>query len=215
MRNALTENWGWKLGALGIAIALWMAVAREPELLTSLPASLEFKSMPEDLDFGANVPDHVQLEVRGQSTRLSRESLADVGVILDLSDARPGERTYTIQARNVNLPSDVTFERAVPSQITLRFERLVIRQVSVKPRYVKMADGYHVRTEIVEPSHLQIRGPEERVKNIERIMTDPVDLSGVVSEREYRTHANAGDPQVRIQSPGVIKLKVTLARDSR
>ena len=40
--------------------------------------------------------------------------------------------------------------------------------------------------------------------------TDPVDLSGVVSEKEFRTHINVGDPQIRLESSNEIAVKVTL-----
>ena len=208
MIRLLTWNWHLKLAALAIAVLLWISVAREPELVTSLAAPIEFKNMPSDLDFGADVPERVNLELRGQSGRLSRESLSDVGVILDLSDARTGERTYTIRANNMNLPSGVLFDRAIPTQITLRFERLLTKQVPVKALYVKTPGDYRVKSDIIEPPRIEIRGPEERVKGIDQVMTDPLDLSGVVSSKEFHTQVNVGDPQVRMESPNKIAVRV-------
>ncbi len=210
MRQLLTHNLGWKLLALLMAVALWVAVAREPELATSLSVPVEFKNMPEDLDFTSNVPDRVHLEVRGQSGRLSRDNLADVAVILDLSDAHSGERTYTLTDSNVSLPSGVVFYRAIPSQVTLSFGRLVTRDVPIQPNYVKIPDGYKIQNQAIMPDKIRIRGPEERVAGIENVRTDPIDLTGVVSEKEFRTHVNVGDPQVRIESSNYITVKVTL-----
>jgi len=212
MKQILLHNIGWKLLSLAIAIALWVAVAREPELATSISVPVEFKNVPEDLDFNSSLPDHVNLELRGSSGKLSHDHLEDVAVVLDLADAHAGERTYTIRSANINLPSGVTFYRATPSQITLRFDRLLARDVPVKPLFVKIPAGYRIVDNSVEPAKIHLRGPEERVQNIDRVMTDPIDLTGVVSQKEFHTHVNVGDPQVRIESATPVSVRVTLAR---
>ncbi len=211
MIQLITRNVGWKLLSLAIAAALWIAVAREPELATSLSAPVEFKNMPEDVDFNSAVPDHVQLELRGQSGRLSHDNLADVAVVLDLADARPGERTYTIRDTSLNLPSAVSFYRAIPSQLTLRFEHVISRDILVKPLYEHIPQGYRVQNAELYPAKVRIRGPEQRVRNMEAVSTDPIDLTGVVGQKEIRTHVNVGDPQVRLESQLIITAKVQVA----
>src|SRR5271155_3041239 len=124
MKQLFTRNLGWKFLSLVIAIALWIAVAREPEVATSLSAPVDFKNMRDDLDIDGNLPDRVRLELRGPSGSLTRDSLAEVAVVLDLADANAGERTYSIRGRNLNLPAGVVFYRAIPSQITLHFDQL-------------------------------------------------------------------------------------------
>ena len=212
MKQLLTRNLHWKLLSLLIAVALWIAVAREPELATSLSVPVEFKNMPDDLDFSTSVPDRVRLEVRGQSGRLSRDNLADVAVVLDLSDARVGDRTYTIRDTNINLPSGVSFARATPSQLTLRFEHVISRDIPVKPLYQHIPQGYRVLDTQVDPAQVRVRGPEQRVRTLESVSTDPIDLSGVVGEKEVRTHVNVGDPQMRTEFQVIVIVKVKVAR---
>ena len=213
----LTSNLGWKLLSLLIAIGLWIAVAREPELATSLAVPIEFKGMPEDLDIGSNVPERVRLEIRGPSGRLSRDNLTDLAVVLDLSNADAGEHTYNIRPPNVNLPAGVSFYRALPSQITLRLDKITTREVQIvmAPYSKGPPDGYRVRAYSIEPPRTRIRGPEERVKSIDRVSINPVDLSGVVSQAEFHTHVNIGDPQVRLENPSGVTLKVTLEKTTQ
>jgi YbbR domain-containing protein len=212
MKQFFTRNIGWKLLSLAIAVALWILVAREPELATSLSVPVEFKKIPEDLDIGSSVPDRVHIEIRGSTGRLTRENVNNVAAVLDLSDARAGERTFTIRDTNLNLPSGVMFYRAVPSQITLRLDRLISREVDVRPNYVKIPDGYHRTSESVAPATVRIRGPEERVRNMRQIPTDPIDLSGVVGPAQFRTSVNVGDAQVRLESPTTITVNVKVEK---
>jgi YbbR domain-containing protein len=216
MKQLLLHNLGWKALSLLMAIGLWVVVAREPQLATSLAVPIEFKNMPADLDFNSAVPDRVRLEVRGQSGRLSRENLNDIAVILDLTDAHEGDRTFTIRERNLNLPSGVVFDRTVPSQLTLHFEHLISRDVAVKPIYQNVQRGYRVTSVALTPDKVRIRGPEQRVSIMDSVVTDPIDLTGVVSEKAFRTHVNVGDPQVRTEVPVPVSVtvKVTLDRST-
>lgn len=208
----LTRNIGWKLLALAIAVVLWTLAAREPEVATSLSVPLEFKNIPDDLDIGGNLPDRIRVEVRGPSGRLSRDNLSDVAVVLDLSEARPGEHTYNIRAANVVLPFGVEFDRAVPAQVTSHFDQLNVRTVAVQPTYVDISDGYRVVSAVIDPAQVQIRGPEQHVNRIRRVVTDPVDLNGVIGQKEFHTRINIGDPQVRLESGSEIKLTVKLEK---
>ncbi|HYL76515.1 MAG TPA: CdaR family protein [Bryobacteraceae bacterium] len=212
MKQLFMRNLGWKVLSLLIAIALWIAVAREPELATSLSVPVEFKKIPDGLDIEVNAPERMQIEVRGASGRLTHDNLVNVAVVLDLSDAHTGERTYTIHDNNLNLPPGVTFYRAVPSQITLRFDRLITRDIDVRPNYVKIPDGYHRTAESVAPARVRVRGPEGRLKNMREIPTDPIDLSGVVGQAQFRTEVNVGDAQVRLETPTAITVQVKLEK---
>jgi len=192
---------------------LWFAVAREPEVATSLSAPVDFKNMRDDLDIDGNLPDRVRLELRGPSGSLTRDNLSAVAVVLDLSDAYAGERTYSIRGRNLNLPPGVVFYRAVPSQLTLHFDQLVIKEEPVQPLYVNKPSGYQVVSQAFSPAKVRIRGSQDRVQVINQVRTDPVDLSGVVGEKLIHTHLNIGDPQVRlVEVPADITVRVKLEK---
>jgi YbbR domain-containing protein len=198
MIQFLTRNLGWKLLALVIAIVLWIAVSREPEVATTLSVPVDFKNMRGDLDIDGNLPDRVRLEVRGPSGRLTRDNLSAVAVVLDLSDAYAGERTYSIHSRNLNLPPGVIFYRAVPSQLTLHFDQLVFKEEPVWPVYVNTPAGYRVASQQLSPATVGIRGSRARVQAIQQIKTDPMDLSDAAGGKTIRTHLNVGDAQVRL-----------------
>ncbi len=213
MRQLFTQNLGWKLLSLLLAVGLWLAIAREPEVATSLSVPIEFKNMRDDLDISGSLPDRLHLEVRGPSGRLSRDNLSAVAVVLDLSDAQAGERTYTIRGRNLNLPTGVVFYRAVPSQITLRFDQLAVREEPVQPVFLNKPASYRIVSQEFKPAKVRIRGSEDRVQSIQQIRTDPLDLSGVAGEKVFHTHLNIGDAQVQLLDiPPDVTVRVKLEK---
>lgn len=213
MIQLFTRNLGWKFLSLLIAIVLWIAVAREPEVATLLSVPVDFRNMRDDLDIDGNLPDHVRLEVRGPSGRLTRDNLSALAVLLDLSDAQAGERTYSIRGRNLNLPSGVVFYQAVPSQLTLHFEQLIYQEETVQPVYVNKPPGYRIASEQFSPTKVRIRGSRDRVHAISQIRTDPMNLAGVAGEAVLHTHLNVGDPQVRVlDAPTDIAVRVKLEK---
>jgi len=213
MKQLFTQNLGWKLLSLLLAVGLWLAIAREPEVATSLSVPVEFRNMRDDLDISGNLPDRIRIEVRGPSGRLTRDNLSAVAAVLDLSDAEAGERTYNIRGRNLNLPPGVVFYRAVPSQITLRFDQLAVREEPVQPVFLNKPASYHIVSQEFSPMKVRIRGPEDRVQSIHQIKTDPMDLSGVAGEKVFHTHLNIGDAQVRLLDiPPDVTVRVKLEK---
>jgi len=214
MRRFFLQNLGWKLLSLAIATALWFSVAREPEIATSVNVPIEFKNMPDDLDISSDMPERVRLEIRGPSGRLSRENIAQAAVLLDLKTIPgPGERTFTFSDRTVKLPIGISFYKAVPSQITIRFEHLIFKDVPVRARYeTGPPDGYAIVKSSFEPATVRIVGPESHIRPIEFVSTDPVDLSNVLGQSEIRVHLNVGDPQVRLNPVVPVHFTVKLEK---
>lgn len=214
MKRFLLRNLGWKALSVLLALVLWIGIAREPEMATSVSVPLLLRNIPDDLDISSEVLERVHIELRGPSGRLIPENLSQAAVILDLTGVQPGERTFTIEPRNVRqLPIGITFYRAVPSQVSLRFERLVSREVPIEPAYSKgPPDGYGVVAYSFTPSKLRVRGPEGRIQQLKHITSDPIDLSGVVSHKGIRVQARIGDPQLRLESSPVVTFNVTMAK---
>ena len=122
------SHWHWKLASFAIAALLWLATVGEPEGATSLSVPIYYRNAPKDLEISSTMLDRVRLEVRGPSSKLRQQELADAAVIIDLNSVnKPGEETLPIDATSVALPFGVTVSRAAPPQVRLRFERRISR----------------------------------------------------------------------------------------
>lgn len=215
MIRALFDNIGWKLLALGIALALWLIFVGSPELLTSVVAHVQYQNVPADLEMSSEAPERIYLEVQGPGTRMRGFDASRTAVVFDLSGVhRAGEYTFEVDPSNiVDLPAGMELVRAVPGQVRLHFEQRVSAEVSVRVRFSSPPpEGYRIIREEVSPSRLTIIGPESRVRQVGYVETDPIDLSRVVGEAQFRVHTFIPDPQVRFVSSSEVEVFIGLEK---
>jgi hypothetical protein len=112
-----------------------------------------------------------------------------------MSDAVPGERTYLIDATDVNLPAGLQLIRAIPPGVRFVFEPRERRTVPVEARFTEAPAKFRVI-----PSSLTIEGPESHVHNVHTLFTDKIDIATVKGKGSFHATALANDPHVRITS---------------
>ncbi len=119
------------------------------------------------------------LELRGPSGAL--RGVGDAihpAVVIDMSDAQPGEHTFSIGERNVKLMRGVRLVRAIPSEVRFQFEPRRTRTVPVRVRFLSEGqNGYVVSQCQVDPPDVEITGPRSRVARIAAVIADPIDLA--------------------------------------
>ena len=210
----LTANFGWKLASLMLAAALWFAVEGEPELVTIQPLPVLYRNLPPRLMLISDAPNEVRAELRGASSRLTRATLSDAFAAVDLAGVSgPGAQTFTLSEAEFSLPQGVAFVRAVPSQVSLRFDRAATKAVPVEIQLSgTVAAGYKIVAKSVEPETLNVSGPESRVAAIASAQTDPVDVSGLNENTDIRVNAFVPEPRVQFESRPVVVVHLSLAR---
>jgi hypothetical protein len=214
MIRFLTDNLGWKLLSLAIAVALWLGYVGEAEIGTSLATPLQYRNLPRELEVSTDFADRVYLKVRGPATRLSAASLGQSAIILDLSGVtRPGERTFSINSSNVVLPAGVELVSVIPSQVRLTFERRGSREVGVEIRFAgPPPPGYRVAEQHAIPDRLRIVGPQSRLDTVRTAQTDPIDLSNTFADAEFRVPVYLSDSYVRLERDGPVTVKVRVEK---
>ena len=201
MTRLLTDHLGWKVLAVLISAVLWYMFVGETELAASLPSAVQFTNVPADLEVSSDPLERIFVRLKGPATRLNPGSLRAVTVVVDLSQVHgPGERTFTLTRSNLRLPAGVEVSRIVPSQLRLRFEKQVTRNVPVEIRFTGQAPaGYRLKGQQATPNQVRVVGPESHVQSMQNVQTDAIDLSSTVSNAEFRVPAFVPDPQIRFQ----------------
>lgn len=193
------------------AFLLWLIFSGARELTTAISVPIQYRNIPKNLEISSEMVEEAHLVLRGPSTRLARLSGAEIPVIINLgSVTTAGQRTFSLDQRNVTLPPSVVLERALPAQVRLRFEQRITRQAPVHVRFENIPAGHVVEGFTVEPPALEILGPRSSVLRIDKVEADPVDLSGAQPQNGYLTSAFAGDQRVIFTGQAAVRVRVKL-----
>jgi len=202
--------------SLLVAVLIWAAVARDPVAEIAIAVPIEFHHVPEDLEISSESLPEAQIRVRGAASTVRDLSKGEVHAVIDLANAKPGEKTYDLTTRQVSVPDGVDVVQIIPSMIRINFDRRAQKQVPVRPRVIgTFASGRHLGKVQAEPSLVTVVGPEKRVNAIDNAITDPVDASGVVDQATFTTNVYVPDPLVRVARPMPVRVTVTTTRSER
>jgi YbbR domain-containing protein len=194
---------------------LWLAVARDPVAEVAVEVAIEFHNFPQNLEISSeNIP-RAQIRLRGPERVIRHLQPSDVYADIDLSSLRPGERTFDLTAQQIHEPSELEVVQVVPSQIHLSFDARLTRQVPVQPRVVgTFATGYGIERVVVDPAVISISGPRKHVEAVESAITDPIDVSGAMSQVTVRRHAYVSDPLIQVASADPVRVTVIMQKVS-
>jgi YbbR domain-containing protein len=207
------HNLRLKLISIALAVGLWLAVARDPVSEVAVDVPIEFRNIPQNLEISSeNIP-KAQIRLRGPERVIRRLQPDDVYAEIDLNNGKPGERTFDLTAQQVHQPSELEVVQVVPSQFHLIFDSRLIRQIPVQPRVLgTFAAGYDIERILVVPTTITISGPRKHVEAVEAAITDPIDVSGIMSQVTFRRHAYVSDPLIQVSNPDPVQVTVIMQK---
>jgi diadenylate cyclase len=211
LKRVFVQNFGLKLISLLLATGLWVVVARDPIAEVELRVPIEFHNVPENLEIDSASFTEAQVRVRGPGRLVHRLRSTDVRAEIDLSDVRPGSRTFDLTSRNIRVPQDFEVVQIVPGQFQLSFDNRTTRSVEVRPRVTgNFAQGKRIAQIVADPASIMISGPHQRVEAVESATTDPVDASGTMDRASFVTQAYVPDPLIQVVHPTPIRVTVIM-----
>jgi hypothetical protein len=216
LRTAFTRNVPLKLTSLALAVFLWFLAASEEPAVTQVPVEITVRPPP-----GRSVvqpPEPVRATVAGsrrELLKLSTGSLHLVRVLpdtfhaddvrLDLlpSDLEPPRgvnvRIQDIQPRTLMLTLDSTFQRVVPVRPVVQ---------------LRSEPGFALGGIAVVPGTVRLMGPGERVRELDSIRTEPLEITRVDAPMDELVPVDtAGLGPVRVWPPAV-SVRVTVEASS-
>jgi len=201
---------GAKLFSIAAAIVLWVMVSGEETVERGLRVPLELQQFPSGLEISGELPTTVDVRIRGGSTALSRMAPGDVVAVLDLRGARPGQRVFSLTPEQVRTPFGISIVQVTPSTIAMTFEKTLTRRLPVLPSSDGApAPGFEVGRMDVDPSIVEVTGPESAVRRATEAVTEPVDVSGARDKVSETVTIGLLDPALRIT--GAQSATVTVA----
>lgn len=206
------RNLGLKFLSGCIAAMLWLVVAGERVVERVLRAPIEFQNLPNGLELVGNLPDTVEVRLRGSSGALSRLAAGDLAAVLDLRTARPGRRLFHLAPTQVTVPCGIEVVQVGPSTLTMEFETSGVRVVPVEPDIEgRPAAGFEITSVTSDPATVEVAGPESALQRLDSAMTEPVTVTDETrSVREVVT-IGVRDASLRLVTPKTAVVTVTIS----
>jgi len=200
---------GLKFISVLVALGLWYTVAGEETVERSLLVPLELQNRSERLELADNPPSSVNVRVRGRSGLLSQLVSGEVVAMLDLSSAKAGRRYFALTPKHVRAPFGVDVVEVSPTTIPLKFEPSLTRKVPVAVvTEGEPAPGYVAGKPSVQPSTVEVTGPESAVERLREVITEPVSLAG--ARGTVREPAAIGTPDASLKLDRAVTAIVTI-----
>ncbi len=185
VRKLFLEDWGLKLIALVITLALWFGVTG-----LSTPTTKRFH-IPLNLSISSNAQivnsplQEIEIEVSGDKRKVEQINRTELEASVDLTDLQPGNSVILLSPESVGvpLPQGVKLVEVAPSRIAINLEAVDEKDLEVETVTVgQPAVGYEVYTSTVLPPSVRVRGPASIVRTLEYVQTDKIDLTGKKEE---------------------------------
>lgn len=182
LRGIFTENLGYKLIALMLALLLWFDVSTDEVAVIEYPVPLRVAVQGSDMIVTNDLPAEVEVTFSGRG----RDLLGlDVGELAIEREVRGGENDtlqIVLDPRDVLKPADVevTPIAVTPGQVMVVTDRFMEKTVPLQPIGTPQAeDGYEVVDVIVEPRRVKVRGVTAEVRPIGSLALDLSQIEGV------------------------------------
>jgi len=162
--------------------------------------------LPEDqsiLDISS--PLEVQLQLQGARIYLQGIQMEYLRPVINLSRPEYLGKTdieMTLRDSDFFLPFGVTLVEFKPKTFKLRLDKKGSKTVMIRPVYQnKIDDGYKLVEQKLVPSEAVIEGPKELLKNIDVLLTRPIDLHGPKGQGEFTVPLELLGDKIMIKSP--------------
>jgi YbbR domain-containing protein len=212
VQSLVTKNLRLKLTSVLLATLLWAAINAEPHSVVVFKVPLQYRNYPKGVEVMGDTTNSVDVRLTASSRVVRRLDPSDITVLVDLSEWSLGEHVYTLTEQNVQVPYGVRIARITPNKVTLTFERIGEKRVPVRARIVgEAAKGFKVEAVTCTPSAVEVTGPQGRIRPIEFVSTENIDVTGQSGLLRAKVHANLEDPLVQLLKNEEILVEVTIA----
>jgi hypothetical protein len=177
----LFGNFGLKVLALVLAVAVWFFIASGREAYREVEAPVELSGLPEGVMITGPEPATVSLRVAGKGRDLFRLRPEDFKVVINLSDREVGTHVFDITPGDVIYSggSQITVDKILSEEaVIVGLERRVTKAVPVKVDFSgSPRTGYYLGLPEVEPPRATLYGSASVLDKV-RAVSVTVDAEG-------------------------------------
>lgn len=175
----LTHNSWIKLGALILAVSLWFYVAGEETVQTDLKMPIQFV-LADGMVIAEQRVDSITISVSGRKDVISRLSEEELVCKVDFTKYTEQKTVaFFIEKKYLPLDPEIAVLNIIPNTLEVKIDRSVQKIMPIKVvTEGEPAPGYRVESFVIDPISAIVKGPEEYLKDMLYIDTEPVDVTG-------------------------------------
>lgn len=180
LRNIFLNHLPLKLIAFVLSLVLFIVVRSDRGTVTTveIPIHMEVSS---DYVVTNEPAQAVRVQIRGTWSELRELRIEDLGPIMVSPPPRKGQTKITFDEEQVALPPGLRVESFDPPSILVEQDERAVRTVSVAVERALSGSpppGYQLGELKVEPSKVEIVGPQSVVEMVNQVFVEPIDLTG-------------------------------------
>gem|GEM_PF-293537 len=212
LRELVTRHLGLKILALVMAVILWfMAVGKETGEI-GLKVPLEMVNFPKNMIIANEIPDGIGIRIRGSVALTRQVAERKLRFSLDLAGAKKGSNNFTMVPDALGLPRGLEVTHLSPSSITVELERLITKKIGLLPVIQGEPEaGYMIDDIALEPNDVEVRGPETVLLGLDRLWTEPVDVTKLTGSITIVTKPAMPSVAVNLINPADIKVNLKIS----
>jgi len=196
-KNFLTKNIGLKIASLIMAIILWFFVILSGRSGIVIDIPVMYVNVPHEFEV-TDFPKTVSINIEGQERLLKNLKQEEISAAVDLRDAKAGRNFYSLTQDNIKLPKTLEVINIDPQTISLTIEKQFKKIVSVHPAIEGLPERGFVILDIkVSPETLTLEGPRTIISKIDKVKTEPIDITGLNRNLIYKAKLNLPNSGVR------------------
>ena len=213
----MTSNLGAKIIALLFAIFLWLYVTAQQLEDQGFRVPLSLTGIPDSLTIIHDVPEFVEVTVRGSRSNLLKLRLfGRLKATVDLEEVKRGRVNIPLSSAILNVSEDFDprdIEVDEPKTLTLNFERVVTRMVPVRIAYRGEIPQDIIITgdPTIIPDRVQVQGAMSIVSSITLVNTEEIDIRGKRGKLTQELAIDVGGRNVAV-SPQNVLVEMELSR---
>ncbi len=189
LRDLFTQNLGYKVVALLLALLLWFDVTSDENAVIEYPVPLSIAVEGRDMIITNDVPHEVDVRFSGSGKDLLRLDKDKLAIRKEVRGGESDTVWVDLGPQDVQRPGDldVVPTAVVPSRITVVTDRFIERTVPLAPVGApETGDGYQVVNMQLDPRRVTVRGVTAEVRPIGSLALDLSQISpdpGAFDER--------------------------------
>jgi YbbR domain-containing protein len=180
------KNFGLKVLAVAIALSLYLFVhSQNNSSIISLVVPVELRNLPTNKVVILPALRQAQVSIKGPSFMLREVAISAPTFRIDLPPELGDRFDVVLTGADLALPSAIEVVSISPSKLELIFDSIVTKKLPLEvPKIGSLPEDYELSEIRLEPSEIEVTGPETELRGLTSIPTRPLDLRAISGDSE-------------------------------